>query len=199
MVISFPTSGYGAPDPAIAVLVALLGGESTISRSPGFSLLSKISYGNARGRVSASNLAYSDAGLLAIQLSGTAPGVRLAAEDAIKALRSISEGSISKEDLSNAIAKAKSDALDPVREVDNTLMFARPDLFRKSSLGQVKDVETLSPTPLSAEILSAGTRLLHTGATGPGQDVRKSFESVTAEKLKSVRLCVLFLWDCAAN
>ncbi|KAH7321027.1 Metalloenzyme, LuxS/M16 peptidase-like protein [Stachybotrys elegans] len=111
MVIAFPGSDYSASKPEIAVLAALLGGQSSIKWSTGFSLLSKSAAGISGLSASASNLAYSDAGLLAVQLSGPAASVRKGAEETVKALKSISEGSVTKEDLAKAIASVKFDAL----------------------------------------------------------------------------------------
>ena len=111
MVIAFPGSSYSAAKPEIAVLAALLGGQPSIKWSTGFTLLSKVAANTSGVSVSASNLAYSDAGLLTVQLSGSAASVRKAAEETVKALKSVAEGSVAKEDISKAVAKAKFDAL----------------------------------------------------------------------------------------
>lgn len=112
MVIAFPGTEYGTAKPEIAVLAALLGGKPTIKWSPGFSLLSK-STGDIPGlSVTTSNLTYSDAGLLAVQLSGSAASVRRGAQATVAALHSIASGSVSKEDVTKAIANAKFNTLD---------------------------------------------------------------------------------------
>jgi ubiquinol-cytochrome c reductase core subunit 2 len=112
MVIAFPGTEYGTAKPEIAVLAALLGGKPTIKWAPGFSLLSK-STGEIPGlSISTSNLNYSDAGLLAVQLSGPAASVRSGAQATVKALESIANGSVAKEDVTKAIANAKFNALD---------------------------------------------------------------------------------------
>ncbi|CRK32497.1 hypothetical protein BN1708_016119, partial [Verticillium longisporum] len=106
VVIAFPGSNYGSKSPELAVLAALLGGQSNIKWTSGFSLLSK-AVGTSPGlKLATTNLGYSDAGLLTIQISGPAAAVRRAAEEAVKAIKSVSEGSVSKEDLAKAIAKA---------------------------------------------------------------------------------------------
>ncbi|AEO71071.1 uncharacterized protein THITE_2082556 [Thermothielavioides terrestris NRRL 8126] len=107
VVIAFPGAALGANQPEIAVLVGLLGGESTIKWSPGFSLLSKAAAAAPGASAKAINFAYSDAGLLAIQINGQAKAVRKAAEESVKALKSVAEGGVSKENLVKAIAKAK--------------------------------------------------------------------------------------------
>ncbi|RDA93003.1 hypothetical protein CP533_5497 [Ophiocordyceps camponoti-saundersi (nom. inval.)] len=112
MVIAFPGSNLSGSKPEIPVLAALLGGEPTIKWAPGFSLLGKACSGMSNLSVSASNLAYSDAGLLAVTLSGPASSVRKAAEATGKALKSIADGSIKEEDVSRAVANAKFEFLD---------------------------------------------------------------------------------------
>lgn len=109
VVLAFP--GTGASSPEVAVLSALLGGQSAVKWSSGFSLVSKIAAATG-ATASTANLKYSDAGLLAVQLSGSASSVRKASEETVKALRSVAAGSVSKEDLTKAIGKAKFDALD---------------------------------------------------------------------------------------
>lgn len=107
MVIAFPGAALGANQPETAVLVGLLGGESTIKWSPGFALLSKATATAPGANAKATNYAYSDAGLLTIQINGQAAAVRKAAEESVKALKSIVDGGVSQENLVKAIAKAK--------------------------------------------------------------------------------------------
>jgi ubiquinol-cytochrome c reductase core subunit 2 len=116
MVIAFPgsssfTSG-SSYKPETAVLAALLGGKSSIKWSPGFSLLSKASSSFPGASAAATHYSYSDAGLLSIQFSGSAKAIKGAAFEAVKALKSIAEGSISKEDFTKAVALAKYKALE---------------------------------------------------------------------------------------
>ncbi|POR32329.1 Cytochrome b-c1 complex subunit 2, mitochondrial [Tolypocladium paradoxum] len=124
MVIAFPGSDNAGSKPEIAVLASLLGGKSTIKWAPGFSLLSKATAGSPGLSVSATNLAYSDAGLLAVQLSGPAASVRKAAEETAKALKSIAAGNVSKEDLAKAIANAKFDALEKAQQRGPSMLLA---------------------------------------------------------------------------
>lgn len=107
MVLAFPGAALGANQPETAVLVGLLGGESTIKWSPGFSLLSNAATAAPGASAYATNFAYSDTGLLTIQINGPASAVRKAAEESVKALRSVAEGGVSQENLVKAIAKAK--------------------------------------------------------------------------------------------
>lgn len=121
MVIAFPGSAYTSPKPEISVLAALLGGKSTIKWSPGYSLLSKGTADVSGLKISTSNIPYSDAGLLTVQLSGPAASVRKGAEATVKALESIANGTVSKEDVTKAIANAKFDALDATQLREPTL------------------------------------------------------------------------------
>ncbi|KEZ44789.1 Cytochrome b-c1 complex subunit 2, mitochondrial [Scedosporium apiospermum] len=116
--IAFPTA---ASSPEASVLAALLGGQSTVKWSPGFSLLAKIAASSGANAVS-SNLVYSDAGLLTITLSGSAASVRQAAQEAVKALESIAAGSVSNEDITKAIAKAKFDVLDQTQSSKESIL-----------------------------------------------------------------------------
>jgi ubiquinol-cytochrome c reductase core subunit 2 len=111
MVIAFPGAPLGTVKPEIAVLNALLGGDSAIKWSPGFSLLSKAAAKAPGAHSHARNLPYSDAGLVTIEIRGDAPQVKIAAQESVKAVKSIADGSVSKEDLAKAIARAKFDTL----------------------------------------------------------------------------------------
>jgi ubiquinol-cytochrome c reductase core subunit 2 len=122
-VIAFPGASLADAKPETSVLVALLGGESSISWTTGFTLLSKAVAAAPHTRAHASNLAYSDAGLLTLQISGPAASVKTATEESVKALKSIASGSVTKEDLTKAIAKAKFDLLSS-RDVSGTGLVA---------------------------------------------------------------------------
>ncbi|KAL2265165.1 hypothetical protein VTJ83DRAFT_6265 [Remersonia thermophila] len=112
LVIAFPGAALNAANSAeIAVLVGLLGGESTIKWSPGFSLLSNVAASAPGAVAKAANYAYSDAGLLTIQVNGPAAAVRKAAEEAVKALKGLAEGGVPQENLVKAIARAKYNVL----------------------------------------------------------------------------------------
>ncbi|KAH7155321.1 Metalloenzyme, LuxS/M16 peptidase-like protein [Dactylonectria estremocensis] len=156
IVIAFPGSSYNSAKAEIAVLASLIGGESSIKWTPGFSLLSKATAGTSSLSVSTSNLAYSDAGLLAVQLSGPAASVRKGAEETVKVLKSIAAGTVAKEDVSKAIANAKFNALNEAQA-------------RQSS------------------ILLAGSGLVNGGKAYETASLAQAIDSVTAEKLTTVR------------
>ncbi|KAL6855260.1 ubiquinol-cytochrome c reductase core subunit 1 [Amphichorda felina] len=162
MVIAFPGSSYTAPKPEIAVLAALLGGQSTIKWAPGYSLLSKATADITGLSISTSNLAYSDAGLLTIQLSGPAAAVRQGAEATVKALESIANGSVSKEDVSKAIANAKFNALDETQLREPTLHLVGSGIvnagkaFEPASLVQGIESVTAEKVKAAAKTLLEG-------------------------------------------
>jgi len=115
MVIAFPGSCSftgSTYKPEIAVLAALLGGQSSIKWSPGFSLLSRVTDAHPGAHITTSHAAYSDAGLLCISITGSAAPIREASKEVVKAIKKVAAGEISKEDIKKAIASAKLKALE---------------------------------------------------------------------------------------
>lgn len=116
MVIAFPGSSNftagTAYKPEISVLAALFGGQSSIKWSPGYSIMSNIVTKSPGAHATTTHYAYSDAGLMAIQLHGSAEAVRASAIEAIKAIKNIADGQITKELLQKAIAQARYQALE---------------------------------------------------------------------------------------
>jgi ubiquinol-cytochrome c reductase core subunit 2 len=159
LVIAFPGSSSftagGSYKPEIAVLAALLGGKSSIKWTPGFSLLSKASSSFPGASATTTHFSYSDAGLLTIQFSGSAQAIRGASTEAVKALKSIAEGSISKEDFTKAVALAKYRALEEGQNIE-------------------------------AGLVSTGAGLIHSGKPFQIDEVGKSVEGVSTDKLKAV-------------
>ncbi|KAI1411667.1 LuxS/MPP-like metallohydrolase [Hypoxylon sp. FL1857] len=139
LVIAFPGSSFGEFKPEVAVLAALLGGQPNVKWSSGFTLLSKATASAPGAVASGTNLAYSDAGLLTIQVTGPAASVRTAAEEAVKALKSISEGTVSKEDLTKAVAKAKFDALEASQSGVSTLLSAGSGIIHTGKPFQIAE------------------------------------------------------------
>lgn len=139
LVIAFPGHNLASDKADIAILTALLGGESSIKWSPGFSLFAKASAAAPGSTIQAKNLAYTDAGLLTIQVTGSAVAVRKGAEEAIKALKSVAESGVSKEVLTKAIAKAKFDLLS-VNELTGTgIVSAGNSLIHGGKIFQVTE------------------------------------------------------------
>ncbi|KAK2003513.1 peptidase M16 inactive domain-containing protein [Colletotrichum falcatum] len=159
LVIAFPGATKGQTSPELAVLAALLGGRSNIKWSPGFSLINK-AVGSTPGlSTSAVNLNYSDAGLLAVQLSGSASAVRTAAQETVKALKSISEGTVSKEDLTKAIAKAKFDALEATEKRSGSILLAGSGLVHNGKPIDAAEIAN-SIGSVTADKLKAATKTL---------------------------------------
>lgn len=158
MVIAFPgSSSFTAGSsykPEIAVLAALLGGKSSIKWSPGFSLLAKAISSYPGAHIATSHASYSDAGLLTIQLSGSADAVRGASAEAVKALKGISEGSISKEDFTKAVALAKYRALEEGQNIEAGLVATGSGLVHGGKAFQIaeigKSIEAVSTDKLQA-------------------------------------------------
>lgn len=139
--IAFPGSDYNSAKPEFAVLAALLGGKTTIKWSPGFSLLGKATAGLPDLSVSTSNISYSDAGLLTIQISGAAASVRKAAFEASKALKSVADGSVGKEEIEKAIANAKFEALNNSQLRESSILLAGAGLV---NVGKPFELNNLS-------------------------------------------------------
>lgn len=115
MIIAFPGSCSftgSSYKPEIAVLASLLGGQSSIKWSPGFSLLSRVTDAHQGAHIATSHAAYSDAGLLCISITGSAGPVREASKEVVKAIKKVAAGEISKDDIKKAIASAKLKALE---------------------------------------------------------------------------------------
>ena len=122
MVIGFPgsssfTSG-SSYKPEISVLAALLGGESSIKWSTGFSMLSKAASEYQHAHVSTQNAGYSDAGLLYIVLTGNASHIAKASKNVVDTIKKIAAGEVSSEDIKKATALAKFRALEAGQNID---------------------------------------------------------------------------------
>jgi len=164
LILAFPGSSSftagGSYKPEIAVLAALLGGRSSIRWSPGFSLLSKAASSFPGASAATSHYAYSDAGILAVEFTGSAKAIHGAATEAVKALKSIADGSIGKEDLSKAVALAKYQALEEGQNIE-------------------------------AGLVSTGAGLIHGGKAFQIDEIGKSVESVSIDKLKAAAKALL--------
>ena len=143
-VIAFPGSGSFTSGsqykPEIAVLAALLGGQSTIKWSPGFSLLSKAAANFPGASPTTTHFSYSDAGLLTIQFSGSAKAIRGATTEAVKTLKSVSEGSVNKEDFTKAVALAKFRALEEGQNIEAGLIATGTGLIHGGKPFQIDEV-----------------------------------------------------------
>jgi len=165
-VIAFPgSSSFTAGSsykPEIAVLAALLGGKSSIKWSPGFSLLSKAASSFPGASASTTHFAYSDAGLLTIQFSGSASAIRSALAEAIKALKSVAGGSVSKEDFTKAVALAKYQALEEGQNIEAGLVSTGAGLVHGGKAFQIDEVGK-SVESVTADSLKAAAKTLLEG------------------------------------
>ncbi|KAL2759522.1 hypothetical protein ACRALDRAFT_1047100 [Sodiomyces alcalophilus JCM 7366] len=167
VVIAFPGSSYGTPSPEVAVLAALLGGKSSIKWSPGFSLLSRTLGGLSGLSASTASLSYSDAGLFTVQLSGPALSVRKAAEETVKALKAVSQGNVSKEDLAKAIAKAKFDVLEASEGRNASMLLAGSSALHTGK--PIEIMESIKPLDtVTVDKLKTATQNLLKGKASVG-------------------------------
>lgn len=143
VVIAFPgsstfgTAGFKAE---ASVLAALLGGESTIKWTPGFSLLSQATKDFSQLNVSTKNHAYSDAGLFTVTLSGQADQVGAASKNVVDALKKAAAGEVASEDIKKAIALAKFRALESVQTLETGLEATGSGLIHGSKPYQVGQI-----------------------------------------------------------
>ncbi|KAI9823328.1 MAG: ubiquinol-cytochrome c reductase core subunit 1 [Thelocarpon impressellum] len=144
MIIGFPGSSSftagGSYKPEIAVLATLLGGESSIKWSTGFSLLAKAAASHPGAHVSTSHAAYSDAGLLQITLTGSAKDIRGASVEAVKALKKVAAGDIAKEEITKAVALAKFRALDAGQTIEAGLELTGAGLVQAGKAFQMDEI-----------------------------------------------------------
>lgn len=143
MVIGFPGSGAytgGHYKPEIAVLSSLLGGQSYIKWSPGFSLLARATRAQTQAHVSTRNLSYSDAGLLTISLAGNARHIREASQAVVEILKAISGGDIAKEDIQKAIATAKFRTLEAGQNIGTGLELTGAGLVQNGKASQLDGI-----------------------------------------------------------
>lgn len=144
MIIGFPgsssfTSGQSFK-PEIAVLAALLGGESSIKWSPGFSLLSKAAASFPHAHVSTQNAAYTDAGLLYTTITGKSEDIAKASKAVVDTLKSIASGSVSNEDIAKATALAKFRALEAGQQTEAGLEATGMGLISNSKAYQIDEL-----------------------------------------------------------
>lgn len=148
---SSPTGGFYKPE--FSVLAALLGGQSSIKWSPGFSLLSNATAESAPlMHIDTKSAIYSDAGLLLVEMTGSAQDIRNNANKVAEALKTVAQG-VSKEQFQKAKALAK-----------------------------FKELEFGGETQAGMELTGAG--LVHDGKAYQIDEVAKSLDTVTEEKVK---------------
>lgn len=143
MIIAFPGSGSftgGAWKPEISVLASLLGGQSNIKWSAGFSLLSKATVAYPQAKILTTHNTYSDAGLLTIEITGIGRQVCDASLEVVKALKNVAAGNISQEDIKKAIAAAKFKALESGQNIDTGIELTGAGLVQGGSAHQLDEL-----------------------------------------------------------
>jgi ubiquinol-cytochrome c reductase core subunit 2 len=110
LVIAFPgSSGFPSFAAEYSVLSCLLGGETAVKWNAGLSALSRAVSDIPNTTAVAQHIAYSDAGLLYIAITGPASELTGAGKKAVEAFKSLA--TVKPEDLKKAIALAKFNAL----------------------------------------------------------------------------------------
>ena len=142
LVLAFP--GSSAPTgpsykPEAAVLAALLGGQSTIKWSPGFSLLSNAAKDTPLMHITTKSNIYSDAGLLSIELHGSASDIRATAPKVVDALKAVAQG-IDKEAFAKAKALAKFKELEYGSETQAAMELTGAGLVQGGKAYQIDQV-----------------------------------------------------------
>ena len=158
MILGFPgsssfTSG-SSYKPEIAVLAALLGGESSIKWSPGFSLLAKAASDYQHAHVSTQHAAYSDAGLLYVTITGNPQHISRASKNVVDTLKKIAAGEVTSEDIKKATALAKFRALEAGQSTDAGLEATGSGLIGGGKAYQIdelgKTIEAVSQEKVKA-------------------------------------------------
>lgn len=142
LVLAFP--GSSSPTgpfykPEIAVLAALLGGQTTIKWTPGFSLLSKATQDAPNMFIDTNSLIYSDAGLLTITMSGLPRDIKNTAPKVVEALQGVANN-ISDEDFAKAKANAKFKSLEHGQETSAGIELTGAGLVHNGRPYQIDEV-----------------------------------------------------------
>ena len=143
MVIAFPGSGSATGSsykPESQVLAALLGGQSNIKWTPGFSLLSKATATYPQAHIATTHHTYSDAGLLTISITGNADQIRQASQEVVKAIKAVAAGNISREEIKKAIASAKFKALESGQTMNTGIELTGAGLVQGGKAFQIDEL-----------------------------------------------------------
>jgi ubiquinol-cytochrome c reductase core subunit 2 len=125
--------------PEIAVLASLLGGQSSIKWSPGFSVLGQ-SKASPSTYAQTTSAIYSDAGLLYTLIVGSAQNVAATAATAVEAIKKIAGGEITKEQIAKAKATAKFKELEHGQDIRAGLELTGSGLVHGNKSYQIDEV-----------------------------------------------------------
>lgn len=145
VVIAFPGSAsFGsagsAYKPEVAVLAALLGGQSSIKWSTGSSLLAKAAEASPLARVRTNHVSYSDAGLLYVTVTGKAEHVGKASKSVVETLKKVAAGEITGEDVKKARSLAKFRTLEAGQSLDTGMELTGTGLLHGGKPFQIAEV-----------------------------------------------------------
>ncbi|CAO2648319.1 Nn.00g075860.m01.CDS01 [Neocucurbitaria sp. VM-36] len=166
MVIGFPGSSSFTGKfykPEIAVLGSLLGGQSAIKWSPGFTKLGNAAAPGAK--VKTTSAIYSDAGLLYTTITGSAQAVAATAKASIEAIKKIAAGEISSEEISKAKATAKFKELENGQDTRAGLELTGNGLVHNTQAYQIDEVAKAIDGVSEEALKSAAKQLLEGNAT----------------------------------
>lgn len=169
IIIGFPgTSSFTSGSsfkPELSVLASLLGGETSIKWTPGFSLLAKAASEYQHANVSTQNAAYSDAGLLYITLTGNASQIAKASKNVVDTLKKIAAGDVSEEDITKATALAKFKALEAGQNIDTGLEATGAGLIGGGKPYQIDEIGQAIEKVKADAVKSAAKSLLESKAS----------------------------------
>lgn len=144
--------------PEISVLASLLGGESTIKWSPGFSLLAKATQNIPGVTVSTQHAAYSDAGLLYITFTGSPAQITKASQAAVETLKKVAAGDVAEEDIKKATALAKFKALEAGQESQTGLEATGNGLIEGGKPFQIDEIGASMDKVSAATVKAVSTK-----------------------------------------
>ncbi|KAI5852299.1 Metalloenzyme, LuxS/M16 peptidase-like protein [Tricharina praecox] len=164
IVIAFPGSQGGPNFKAeFSVLAYLLGGESSTKWNHGTSALSQAVSQMAGVKAIAKHVAYSDAGLLSITVTGPQTALHQAGAEVVKAIKSLA--SVKPEDVKKAIAQAKFDVLAAAEDRSVGLELIGQSVIASGKAPQVEGVIKALEGVTVDTVKSAAKKLLDGKAT----------------------------------
>lgn len=144
VVLAFPGSSAfssgSSYKPEYSVLAALLGGESCIKWSSGFSYFSKLASDLPNVQIFTQQSTYSDAGLLHVAINGPAHQVAEASRSIVETLKNLAAGEVSSEDVKKATALAKFQALEAGQRTDAGIEATGAGLISSGKAYQMDEV-----------------------------------------------------------
>lgn len=164
LVIAFPGSQGGPSFKAeYIVLSYLLGGQSGTKWNAGTSILSQAVNQMTDVKAVAQHVAYSDAGLLSVTITGPHESLQKAGEEVVKGINSLT--TVKAEDMRKAIAQAKFDVLSGAEDRSHGLELVGQSVIASGKAPQVVEVvKALEGVTVSA-VQQAAKALLDSRAT----------------------------------